>query len=106
LRDARNHYPRIKHHTPHHQRRGDNNPPPPGAQPLPVPHTTGQRSGGLVVSKPNSVFSGQFLPGRPKEPAPEPRETFVVHQNRRPLQGRPIQRIAQLTESPTGVGGA
>jgi len=28
LRDARNHYPRIKHHTPHHQRWSDNNPPP------------------------------------------------------------------------------
>ena len=66
LRDARNHYPRIKHHTPHHQRRGDNNPPPPGAQPLPVPHTTGQRSGGLVVSKPNSVSDGQSLPSRPE----------------------------------------
>ena len=53
--DARNHYPRIKHHTPHHQRWSDNNPPPTGAQPLPVPQETGQRSGGLVVSKPNSV---------------------------------------------------
>lgn len=58
--DARNHYPRIKHHTPHHQRWSDNNPPPPGAQPLPVPQTAEAQkiwdgSSGLVVSKPNSV---------------------------------------------------
>jgi len=57
LRDARNHYPRIKHHTPHHQRRGDNNPPPKGRT-------------GLVVSKPNSVFSG-FL--HRQNPAPAKR---------------------------------
>ena len=58
--DARNHYPRIKHHTPHHQRWSDNNPPPTGAQPLPVPQKTGQRSSGLVVSKPNSVSGSSF----------------------------------------------
>ena len=31
-------------------------------------------------------------------------EKFVVHQNRNPLQARPIQRIAQLTEPPHGCG--
>ncbi len=65
--DARNHYPRIKHHTPHHQRWSDNNPPPTGAQPLPVPQHTGQRSSGLVVSKPNSVSDDQSLPSQPED---------------------------------------
>ena len=55
--DARNHYPRIKHHTPHHQRWSDNNPPPQGRT-------------GLVVSKPNSVFSDSFTD---KNPAPAKR---------------------------------
>ena len=38
-----------------------------GAQPLPVPQETGQRSGGLVVSKPNSVSDDQSLPSQPKD---------------------------------------
>ena len=85
LRDARNHYPRIKHHTPHHQRWSDNNPPPTGAQPLPVPPTTGQRSSGLVVSKPNSVFGDPFTGKNP-----EPAKTFVVHPTGNPLQAPAI----------------
>ena len=41
-----------------------------GAQPLPVPPHTGRRSSGLVVSKPNSVFSDSFTD---KNPAPAKR---------------------------------
>ena len=70
--DARNHYPRIKHHTPHHQRWSDNNPPPKRRNHFRIPQTAEAQkiwdgSSGLVVSKPNSVSDGQSLPGRPED---------------------------------------
>ena len=95
--DARNHYPRIKHHTPHHQRWSDNNPPPTGAQPLPVPPNAGQRSSGLVVSKPNSVFGDPFTGKNP-----EPAKTFVVHPTGHPLQA---PAIFSQPPSPTRLWG-
>ena len=92
--DARNHYPQIKHHTPP-PKQGDNTPPDPQT-----------RNSGLVVSKPNSV-SDDFPPARaPQKGRPLKTGEFVVHQNQPPLQGRPIQRIAALSEPPPSVGGA
>ena len=70
-------------------------PPNRGATPPPVPPTTGRRDDGLVVSKPNSVFS-EFPARRNPGPAhvccaPEP----DTHYRR-----RPIQRIAQVRLNP------
>ena len=59
--------------------------PQPGAKPLPVPQETGQRSDGLVVSKPNSVFGDPFTGKNP-----EPAKTFVVHPTGHPLQAPAI----------------
>jgi hypothetical protein len=52
--DARNHYPQIKHHTPPPKTGRQHGSPRRGAPP-PVPHTSGRRDSGPVVSKPNSV---------------------------------------------------
>jgi hypothetical protein len=76
--DARNHYPQIKHHTPP-PKQGDNNHtrPTPGATPEEAitasgsPEHRAKKRRGLVVSKPNSVFS-EFPPARtPKEATPK-----------------------------------
>lgn len=59
--DARNHYPRIKHHTPHHQRWSDNNPPPKG-------RTDHPRKGnqGLLSQSPIVCLAVNFSPAGPK----------------------------------------
>ena len=103
--DARNHYPRIKHHTPHHQRWSDNNPPPkggattPGSPKLQRPKKYGTEVAGLLSQSPIVCLA---IPSPAK---PRAGKTFVVHQNRHPLQARPIQRIAQLTELPQAWAG-
>jgi len=88
--DARNHYPQIKHHTP----------PPSGATTTPLPPQG--KNNRRVASKPNSVS------GSPPALDLSIPETGTVCRapEPHPLQMRPIQRIAQLTETPTGVGGA
>ena len=101
LLDARNHYPQIKHHTPPPKwsdKQTHLPDPVTRTRPHPPVSPKGRSGRGPVASKPNSVFS---------DPSPE-RDTKVccVHQNRHPLQGRPIQRIAALTEPPHDVGGA
>ena len=86
--DARNHYPRIKHHTP---------PPKPGATTRLPPHT-GAREPRACCLKPNSVLDDSS-----RHPAPHEAEThdgFCVrlhmHQNPHPLQvERSISRIVQ-----------
>jgi hypothetical protein len=97
--DARNHYPQIKHHTP----------PPSGAthrlklteplSPAPMhsfrfPHRDEERAG-LLPQSPIVCLMIQ-----PRKTG----STFVVHQNRRPLQTRPIQRIAQSPVTPHHAG--
>jgi hypothetical protein len=87
-RDARNHYPQIKHHTPPPKRSDNNQPPPGGATPTQRRETqptsgfpgSGRRDSGPVVSKPNSV-SGNSITEK-SSPKTEPRSgsTFVVHQ--------------------------
>ncbi len=81
--DARNHYPRIKHHTP---------PPKPGATTHLPPHT-GAREHRPVVSKPNSVL------GDPPNPTPRGRR-------RRFLSSSICTRTRSTTETPrTGATG-
>jgi hypothetical protein len=70
---------------------------PNGAQPLPVPQKTGQKSSGLVVSKPNSVFGDPFTGKNP-----EPAKTFVVHPTGHPLQA---PAIFSQPPSPTWLWG-
>jgi hypothetical protein len=65
-RDARNHYPQIKHHTPP-PKQGDN-------QVLSPVSLSGRRDDGPVASKPNSV-SDDFR----VTPIPQGPNTFVVH---------------------------
>jgi hypothetical protein len=101
LLDARNHYPQIKHHTPPPKWSDtQTHLPDPVTRTRPHPPVSpkGRSGRGPVASKPNSVFS---------DPSPKKgRQVCCVHQNRHPLQGRPIQRIAALTEPPHDVGGA
>jgi len=94
--------------TPHHQAGQQHTnpnhlepPPQPSSRQcrlLPVP-LTGRRSSGPVVSKPNSVF------GDPQPPTKENRvHVRPVHQTRTHYRRQAIQRIAQVTETPTRPG--
>jgi hypothetical protein len=61
--DARNHYPRIKHHTPHHQRWSDNNPPPlRGRNHFRFPHKQGEEAAGLLSQSPIVCLAVNFSP--------------------------------------------
>ena len=65
--DARNHYPRIKHHTPHHQRWSDNNPPPPrGRNHFRFPHIQGEEVAGLLSQSPIVCLMVNLSPAGPK----------------------------------------
>ena len=67
LRDARNHYPRIKHHTPHHQRWSDNNPPPlRGRNHFRFPSTQGKEAAGLLSQSPIVCLMINLSPASPK----------------------------------------
>ena len=67
LRDARNHYPRIKHHTPHHQRWSDNNPPPhQGRNHFRFPLQQGEEMAGLLSQSPIVCLMINFSPASPK----------------------------------------
>ena len=65
--DARNHYPRIKHHTPHHQRWSDNNPPPlEGPNHFRFPIDQGEEAAGLLSQSPIVCLAVNFSPASPK----------------------------------------
>ena len=81
--DARNHYPQIKHHTP---------PPKTGRQPTLFPRR--ETTTGLL---PQSPIVCPVIPFPGRRTDPNPRKTFVVHQNRRHYSARPIHRIARET---------
>ena len=108
--DARNHYPRIKHHTPHHQRRGDNNPPPTGGTITPgSPEQQGPKKGpavtGLLSQSPIVCLMINFSPaGANTNPriqgnvccAPEPAPTTgPAHPSNR-LKSAPPQSAGRL----------
>ena len=94
--DARNHYPRIKHHTPP-PRWSDNRHPPPG-RPAPPP-TKGASPRACCLRTQQCV--------RRHHP-PQGSSFFVCRRapDPRPLQTGAIQRIAQNTEPPHGCGRA
>ena len=93
MRDARNHYPRIKHHTPPPKRGNNTDPNPPGdhAQACIV---TPDEKHGPVVSKPNSVSDNSL--DRPAIQGTSRTGASVchVHQTPHPLQatGHPTNR--------------
>ena len=100
LLDARNHYPQIKHHTPP-PKWSDTQTHCPTLSPGPD-HThrfprKDEAGAGLLPQSP--IVCSVIHP-------PKGTQVCCVHQNRHPLQGRPIQRIAALTEPPHTVGGA
>jgi hypothetical protein len=99
LRDARNHYPQIKHHTPPPKTRRQQPTPLPGALP-PVPHTRGEEAAGLVVSKPNSVSDDFSRAGFP------PGTTCLLCTRATPTTGvaHPLASL-EVTEPPHAVGG-
>src|SRR6478736_7384722 len=88
--DARNHYPRIKHHTPPPSGATTVQPPPRAATPTtgartpPTPQTPGRGGDGPVVSGPNSVSGSHFRPT-----ISHADQLLVDAPGRRPLQGRP-----------------
>jgi len=111
MRDARNHYPQIKHHTPPPKQGNNNQPrtvseaPPPlqGGKPISgIPHS-GRRDSGPVVSKPNSVSGNPITGVRLLETRTG--SMFVVHQTPTHYRRRAIHRFAQDHRTPTVVGG-
>ena len=97
LRDARNHYPRIKHHTPHHQRRGDNNPPPlQGRNHFRFPHIRGEEAAGLLSQSPIVCLA---IPSPTKTPR---RQNVCCAPNRPPTTG--AGDLLPTTDSHTVVG--
>ncbi len=98
--DARNHYPQIKHHTPPPKLERQQAPTPGnlrGHRPTTSGFPTGRRDSGPVASKPNSVSDD---PPTTSSNPDRSCDVCRVHQTRHPLQARPIQRIAQVTEPP------
>ena len=89
--DARNHYPRIKHHTPHHQ--AGRQQPTPGwgrdhqpDSPAKGARQDGHGGDGLVVSKPNSV-SGDSFTGPSRSLGSRTGENVCCAPNRQPTTG-------------------
>ena len=91
--------------TPHHQSRATTTHPPNtrGNQHPRFPNQQGTEVNGLVVSKPNSVFSD---PAPARSLDPRPATNICRAPEPHPLQAQPIQRIAQHTEPPQSAGGA
>ena len=89
--DARNHYPRIKHHTPHHQA-GRQQPTPNQGRDhrrFPLrrgPDKTGTEVTGLLSQSP-IVCLAVPSPALPDRSGPVPGKTFVVHPTGRPTTG-------------------
>ena len=71
-----------------------------------APRSRSLRRTGLLSQSPIVCPMTFRRPAPPKEGRPLKTGEFVVHQNQPPLQGRPIQRIAALSEPPPSVGGA
>ena len=89
--DARNHYPQIKHHTPPPSEATTTTPWRVRQPPVPP---KGRRGHTGLLSQSPIVCSVIPIPSPPpKEPAPTGKR-LLLHQNRHPLQARPIQRIA------------
>jgi hypothetical protein len=88
-RDARNHYPQIKHHTPP-PKQGNNTPHPLTGTGITsgFPHS-GRRDDGPVVSKPNSVSGNPSRPHPPKRDARRPINVCCAPEPH-PLQAWPI----------------
>ncbi len=113
MRDARNHYPQIKHHTPPPKQGNNNQPrnvseaPPPlrAADLSPVSHT-GRRDSGPVVSKPNSVSDEISAPAFPRQrhvccaPDPHPLQVKAIYtirsRSRRSAQCGPASSLVVL----------
>jgi hypothetical protein len=85
--------------TPHHQRWSDN-------QDLsPVSHTRDEEIAGLLSQSPIVCLAIPST-GCPITRTPYRHQRLLLHPNRTPLQGRPISRIAQVTEPPQECGRA
>jgi hypothetical protein len=111
--DARNHYPQIKHHTPPPSGATTTTPRQnPGATPERAitasgsPLSRAKKRRGLVVSKPNSVFS-EFPPARtPQRALPEKPACLLCTRTGTHYRAGPSNESLSTPKSHTVVGGA